>query len=421
MQARGPSENSSRVISMSKITLCMLAPEFLPVWGGTGAYAVELVKFLPRNVEIHVVTLRREIPGMSGITPETSDVNSIIQRPIEIHYLSASKETFFYNLPFQIACLRNIPLLHKKHEFDIIHTSLSHMPDVFLQLFTSIGIPTVLTVHATIQLLREYALRARSLFGDLELSEKSLLHFYPIVKFLQQRYVKHIRRFIAVSEIDKQIAMKDLNIESSDIGVVYNGVDTELLCPPTKNELETRYSRPTVVFVGRMIAKKGLPVLLQAMPKVLQHFPQALFLFVGGGNISSYRRTIEEMGIPRRNFSFLGHIGYSERPGILREATVFVNPSVFELCSISILEAMSCGTAVVASNVGGNPELIESGENGVLIPPLNHKILASSIISLLKDENFNKKIGREARRTVERSFSSEKCAANTFDVYKKIL
>jgi glycosyltransferase involved in cell wall biosynthesis len=399
----------------------MLAPEFFPVWGGTGSYIVELVKFLPRNVNIHVITLKRSIPEVSKSKLKSDNINSIIDRPIETHYLSTSKETFFYNLPFQVACFRKIPSLQKKYKFDVIHSHLCHMPDVFLQLFNKIHVPTVLTVHGTIQMLRDHAMRARSLFGDLEWGEKYTLLFYPIIRLLEQKYVKHISRFIAVSNVTKELAIKHLNIEPERVSLVYNGVDTKLFRSPRKNEVEKKYSRPTVVYVGRMVSKKGLHVLIKAMPEVLRVFPETRFLFVGGGNVPLYKEIIGRMGIPKKNFSFVGHVGYLERQKILREATVFVNPSFFENCSISILEAMSCSSAVVASDVGGNPEIIESGKNGLLIPVFDNKKLAESVISLLENENFNREIGREARRTVERSFSSEKCAEETYNVYRQIL
>jgi glycosyltransferase involved in cell wall biosynthesis len=398
----------------------MLAPEFFPVWGGTGSYIVELIKFLPRNVDIHVITLKRDIPGTSNCFND-NDISSIIDRPIEIHYLSTSKETFFYNLPFQIACLRKIPSLHKKYKFDIVHSHLCHMPDVFLQLFNKIRVPTVLTVHGTIQMLRDHALIARSLFSDLEWSENSILLFYPIIRLLQQNYVKHVSRLIAVSNATKELAVKHLNVGEERISLVYNGVDTKLFCSPRENKLERKYLRPTVVYIGRLIAKKGINVLIEAVPEVLRFFPEAQFLFVGGGNVPLYREMMIRMGIPEKNFSFIGHVGYFERPKILREATVFVNPSFFENCSLSILEAMSCSRAVVACDVGGNPEIIESGKNGLLVPAFDGKSLAKSIVSLLENENFNKEIGREARRTVERSFSSATFAEETYNIYQQTL
>ena len=405
---------------MDKVTLCMLAPEFFPVWGGTGSYTIELIKHLPRNVDVHVVTLKRSIPGMSRSGLKGNSVDSIIGRPLKVHYISASTETFFYNLAFQFACLRNIPKLHKEHKFDIMHSHLSHMPDVFLKLTNKTRVPTVLTVHSTIQMQKDVALRACSRFSDLEWSEKYTLLFCPVIKFLQQKYVKRISRFIAVSNATKELIRKQLKIDA-EIDLVYNGVDTQLFCPPTKTEVEKKHSRPTVVYVGRMMAKKGLHVLIKAMPEVLRFFPETRFLFVGGGNVPLYKEVIGKMGIPKKNFSFVGHVGYFERPKILCEATVFVNPSFFENCSLSILEAMSCSSAVVASDVGGNPEIIESGKNGLLTPVFEDKRLAESIISLLDDENFNKEIGREARRTVVRSFSSEKCAEETYKVYRQVL
>lgn len=277
----------------------MLAPEFFPIWGGTGSYIVELIKFLPRNVNIHVITLKRDISGMSKNSYTNKDIFSIINRPIEIHYISTSKETFFYNLPFQIACFAKIPSLNKKYKFDIIHSHLCHMPDVFLRLFNKIGVPTVLTVHGTIQMLRDHALMARSFFSDLESGEESMLRFYPIIKFLQQNYVKRVSRFIAVSNSTKELAMKHLRIDEEKINVVYNGVDTEIFSPARK-EVETKYSKHTVLYVGRMVSKKGIHILVKAMPEVLRVFPETVFLFVGGGNIPCTKKLLEEWESLRR-------------------------------------------------------------------------------------------------------------------------
>ncbi|MGD8546202.1 MAG: glycosyltransferase family 4 protein, partial [Candidatus Bathyarchaeota archaeon] len=234
-------------------------------------------------------------------------------------------------------------------------------------------------------------------------------------------YARHISKFIAVSRTTEYRIIKDLRVKQERISTVYNGVDIELFRPPNSNEEERKYSEPTIVYVGRMLAKKGIHVLIKVMPKVLQHFPEAKFLFVGGGSIPLYRKAIRQIGIQRENFSFIGHIGYFERPAILRRATVFVNPSIFENCSLSILEAMSCGSAVVASKVGGNMEIIQHGRNGCLVPVFDESKLGESIISLLKDEGFNKKMGKEAREAVENSFSSKRCALETYEVYRQLL
>ena len=406
---------------MNPTNLCMLAPEFIPVWGGTGSYTVELVKSLPRRMNIHVVTLKRDVGLAANSSSFNNNVDAIVKRPLKVHYLTKSSETFFYNLPFQLACLRKVPLLHKKYRFDIMHSHMCHMPDVYLKLLNQLKIPTVVTIHGTIQMLRDHAIIARDLFHDLESGEKSILRFYPVISQLQQLYVKRVSRFIAVSKKTKELAIEHFGVDPDKISLVYNGVDINLFHTPDETELFTRYSRPTIVYVGRIISKKGIDVLIKAMPEILKSFPNARFVFVGGGNISFYKEMIRNKGISEKNYLFTGHMGYLERAKIFREATVFVNPSFFENCSISILEAMSSGCAVVASNVGGNPELIQSGKNGLLVRAFDDKEFARAIISLLKDERLNSMIGKEARRTVERSFSSTKCAEDTYKVYRQTL
>jgi glycosyltransferase involved in cell wall biosynthesis len=406
---------------MNPTNLCMLAPEFIPVWGGTGSYTVELVKSLPSSMNIHVITLKRDVGLAATSSSFNYDVDAIVKRALEVHYLTSSSETFFYNLPFQLACLRKIPILHKKYNFDIMHSHMCQMPDVYLKLFIRLNLPTVVTIHGTIQMLRDHAVIARDLFHDLESGEKSILSFYPVIRQLQQLYVKKVSRFIAVSQKTRELAMKHLGVDPDKISLVYNGVDIDLFHTPSETELVTKYSKPTIVYVGRIISKKGIDILIKAMPKVLKAFPNACFLFVGGGNIAFYKKIIRSQGISEKNYLFTGHMGYIERAKIYREATVFVNPSFFENCSISILEAMSSGCSVVASNVGGNPELIKSGDNGLLVRVFDHKEFAGAIISLLNDYRLNSMIGKKARRTVEWSFSATKCAEETYKVYKQTL
>ena len=142
-----------------------------------------------------------------------NDVDAIVKRALEVHYLTSSSETFFYNLSFQLACLRKVPILHKKYNFDIMHSHMCQMPDVYLKLFTRLNIPTVVTIHGTIQMLRDHAIIARDLFHDLESGEKSILRFYPVISQLQQFYVKRVSRFIAVSKITKELAIEHFGVD----------------------------------------------------------------------------------------------------------------------------------------------------------------------------------------------------------------
>ena len=406
---------------MDTISLCLIAPEFLPVWGGTGSYVVELLKYLPEEVEVHVVTLRRQTPDASKNVSIKNDPKSVLNRDIDIHYISDAKDTFFYNLGFQFACFREIPKLHKEFKFDVLHSQFGHMSDILIQLAGKIRVPNVATVHGTIALLNEVSSKVSSHFSELERSERQVRMFYPQLRALELLYSKYVSQFIAVSKITKYRILKDLSVDPQRVCTVYNGVDPYLFKAPSKEETEKKYSEPTVVYMGRIMAKKGITVLIRAMPKILKEKPNVRFVFIGGGSILFYRDVIRRMKIPEKNFTFLGHLGYFERQEFLRTATVFVNPSFFELCSLSILEAMSSGTSVVASDVGGNPEIISSGKNGLLFSQSDHNELADDVIMLVKDENLGKEIGKQARRTVERSFTSEKCAKETYDIYRRMI
>jgi glycosyltransferase involved in cell wall biosynthesis len=406
---------------MNTISLCLIAPEFLPVWGGTGSYVVELLKYLPKEVEVHVVTLRRQTPDASKNVSIENDPKTVLNREINIHYISDAKETFFYNLGFQFACFKRIPKLHKEFKFDVLHSQFGHMSDILIQLVRKIRVPNVATVHGTIALLNEVSSKISFYFSELEWSEKQVRMFYPQLRALEILYSKYVSQFIAVSKITKERILKDLSIDPQRVCTVYNGVDPHLFKAPSKEDTKKRYSEPTVVYMGRIMAKKGITVLIRAMPKILKEKPNLRFVFIGGGNILFYRDVIRRMKIPEKNFTFLGHLGYFERQEFLRRATVFVNPSFFELCSLSILEAMSSGTSVVAGDVGGNPEIISSGKDGLLFSPSDHDELADDIITLVNDENLGKEMGKQARRTVERSFTSERCAKETCEIYRQMI
>ncbi len=405
---------------MKQISLCMIAPEFFPVWGGVGSYIIEIIKNMPKNVDVHVITLKRNIPGMSGSLMGEADLHTFFGRPIDIHYVATARETFFYNLAFQAKCLVEIPGLTKKYGFDILHSHLSFMPDVFLQLFHLVRIPTVVTTHSTIRMQTDATPLSASNLNRLEWSEINALFLLPIINSLQQKYVQHISKFIAVSNMTSDLLQKHLKVESEKITVIHNGVDPLLFSPSVNSHETEKHSTNTVIYMGRLMAKKGLNVLIKAVPKVLASVPDAKFIFAGGDAVY-YETLLKNIGVSNDNFEFIGHVGYYERPQNLRKANVFVNPSFFENCSISILEAMSCGLGVIASNVGGNPELIESGKNGFLTKPNNADELADHIVTLLKDENLCKSFGAQARKTIETSFTAQKCANETFDVYRRAI
>ncbi len=133
--------------------ICMLAPEFPPVWGGVGTYTFELTRHLPKNVEIHVLTPRRESFGKQKVLPNGINQLEHLGNNVYIHYISEAHDSFMYNAEFQIACLRKAPKIIKEEKIDVIHSHQAHMPDLLLML-RKLPANIVTTVHTTIKFQR---------------------------------------------------------------------------------------------------------------------------------------------------------------------------------------------------------------------------------------------------------------------------
>jgi glycosyltransferase involved in cell wall biosynthesis len=399
--------------------VCMLAPEFLPAWGGVGTYIVELVRHLPKSVEVHVVAPMREGFGKDKISTSDYDFSKYFEDNVHVHFVCKANDTFFYNAKFQYACLRYVPKLVKKEKIDIIHSHTAHMPDLLLQ-FKKLGVPTVTTIHTTIQGQRQGTKSSGMRFWDLEFSEKMTYLAYPFLRLAERIYFSKGRYYITVSKWMKEQVVKQYpRINPSLIYVIYNSVDVEKFSPNTD---KSPSERDVVLFTGRLIAAKGVRYLIEAMPKVLREHPDTLFIFIGPGNSSPYQRRLRELGIPEKNFKFLGYLKEADDlVKYYKTACVFVAPTLYENLPIRVLEAMACGVPVVASNVCAIPEVIDNGVNGILIRPGSINELADAICLLLRDPNLRRKIGDNARKTVLEKFDWKVNAVKTVEVYQQIL
>jgi glycosyltransferase involved in cell wall biosynthesis len=352
---------------------------------------------------------------MKGQEPLTTDeIAESLGRPLTIHYLSTAKENFFYNMGFQMACLKELPMLCKRHDFDIIHSSHPHMPDLFSRLMRRIKIPTLVTVHEVMPLKRQLILKSGVKFASLEQSEKAILTLYPFLRLCEILYFKTAPLFIAPSRYYARI-LSTLGIRHERIKVIPNGVDTSVFSRMNAGS----HDRPTVLFAGRFVSQKGIETIIDAIPRVLHSIPHTQFVFTGAGMPARYLDAIKSRRIPNDSVRFLGYINnYMEMPRVYSLADVYILPSVSENCPMSLLEAMSCETAVIAGNGGGTPEIVESGEDGLLIPPRDSVALADSTISLLQDRRFAARLGRKARKKIIERFSAEVVAGSTMRVYE---
>ncbi len=400
------------------MNIALIAPEFLPNWGGAGTYTIELAKNLSKKHDVHVITLRRRIDNGSLYSEER--ILNFFDNKIHLHTISEANDTFLYNASFQYACFKHLPEICRENSIDIIHADVPHMSDVMLRLKKT-NKNLVTTVHTLLEGHKKGILASGLDFQEMAASERYTLGLFPILKLIQKLYLKRSPTIITVSNWIKK--MLEHNYGIKDLNMVHNGIDHELFSPKKKrNTVEgLDANKPTVLFSGRFIALKGINVFAKAMRLVISETKDVHFAFAGPEANRKWVRMFENEGIPSDCYSFLGYIPHMEMPEIYSNSSIFVLPSLTESFPFSILEAMSSGTAVIASNVGGVPEMIDDQVDGMLVQPGNPQILAEKILFLLDNESEIKKISRKARERILREFTSEIMSNKTEKIYEQIL
>lgn len=173
----------------------------------------------------------------------------------------------------------------------------------------------------------------------------------------------------------------------------------------------SRKEQITILFVGRLIEIKGLPVLLKAFEKVLQEYPDARLNVVGDGPLMRYSVELaKELGI-FKNVIFSGFLAGEPLKDSFRNATMLVLPSITtrtgetEGLGMVLVEAISFGIPVIGSNIGGIPDIIIDGKTGLLFQPGNDVELAEKILLLIKNESLRRTLVEEGQKHIIENFS----------------
>jgi len=277
------------------------------------------------------------------------------------------------------------------------------------------GIPHVLTAHS-LEPLRPW--KAEQLGGG-----------YAISSWCERTAMEAAAAVIAVSQgMRSDILMTYPRVPADRVHVIYNGIDAQQYAPDPGRDVLDRYGidpdRPSVVFVGRVTRQKGLQVLLRAGAHIA---PQAqLVLCAGQADTAELQAEVsglvEHLRATRSGVVWLpGMLAKPEVIQILSHATVFACPSLYEPLGIVNLEAMACGTAVVASAVGGIPEVVADGATGLLVPPDNETALAAAINALIDDPARAAELGAHGRGRAVAEFSWDRIATQTAGLYVELI
>ena len=238
---------------------------------------------------------------------------------------------------------------------------------------------------------------------------------------LQLAGMRRASAVTAVSRFQAKQLAHDLSLPEEAISVISNPISPALLQQAIE-EPAKQSTKPVVLYTGRIELNKGSIELLQSAHQVASHCPEVEYVVAGARHNSIDDRTLEgALGSngTRSHVRLLGHIPWQQLAGWYRRASVFVMPSYYETFGISVIEAMAFGLPVVATNVGGLPEVVQDGVTGILVPPKDPNALADAIVRLLRDPELRKRLGNAGRERVLSEFRTDRIVEQTLKVYAR--
>lgn len=244
---------------------------------------------------------------------------------------------------------------------------------------------------------------------------------YIAVDRVLERFVD---QFVCVSEEVRQAIINTHKVMPSKAVTIHNGIATESLrCQKSHEEIYEKLNIPrnkTIIsLIGRLVWVKGVNFLLQAAANLSKKYTDIHFLIVGDGPL---KNTLEQQANNLGINDKCSFIGFQEDiPAILKITDILVLSSHIEGLPMVILEAMASGIPVVASAVGGIPEVVEDGKTGFLVQPGNPYSLSEKLAELIIDKNLRERMGESGKLKVEKSFSESVMIQETEHVYLNMI
>jgi starch synthase len=383
--------------------VAVLTREYPPeVYGGAGVHVEFLVRELRRIVDIEVHAF--------GSPRDEADVHAY-HAPAGLAEANFALRTLGTDLEMA-AAVAHADVLHS-------HTWYANMAGVWGSAMH--GKPHVLSAHS-LEPARPW--KAEQLGGG-----------YRVSSWAERQAYETADAIVAVSYGMRADVLDAYPfVDPARVHVIHNGIDTHLYSPATDDDVLDRFgidrARPSAIFVGRITRQKGLAHLLKA---AAAFDPEIQLILCAGAPDTTEIAAETERAVAELSESRTGVIWIRDmlpRPQItqlLTHATVFVCPSVYEPLGIVNLEAMACETAVVASAIGGIPEVVADGLTGLLVPYLAvspdefEAGLAEAVNALCADPSRAEAMGRAGRERAVHEFGWETIAHRTVELYESLV
>jgi glycosyltransferase involved in cell wall biosynthesis len=308
-------------------------------------------------------------------------------------------------MTFSLRALRELGA--RRDRYDVVHDNQSL--GYGLLGLARLGLPLVTTVHHPVQIDRRLELAAAVGFRRL-----SLRRWYGFTR-MQRRVAKHLRHVITVSESSRAEITEQLRIPAERIRVVGVGADVGVFHPdPSVPRVPDRI----VTTASADVPLKGLLPLVEAVAKVRTERPAELVVVGSARRGGPVAEAISRYDL-HDAVRFTGRLTEAELATELRRAALVVVPSLFEGFSLPLVEAMACGTPVVATTGGALPEVAgRHGETALLVPPGDPQALADAIVLMLADGALRARLGAAGRERVLRRFTWRAAAQRTVECYR---
>jgi glycogen synthase len=413
---RGGIHNRALSTEESAMKTLLLTNEYPPhVYGGAG---------------VHVEFLSRELATLIDVEVRSFGDQDVDDAHLRVRGYGLDERGFTAQrtlTPVFGAFARNVAMAATQVDADVVHchTWYSLLGGICVK--QAYGIPLVVTTHS-LEPLRPW--KREQLGGGYDLSA-----------WVERTALEMADAVIAVSEGTREDVLRLFDVAADRVHVIHNGIDLDLYSPRTSTAALVRHgidpNRPFVLFVGRITRQKGIVHLARAIPQIDPAVQ--VVLCAGAPDTPEIAAEMTQAVVGARE----------ARPGVIwiermlpREevielyshAAIFCCPSVYEPFGIINLEAMACGTPVVATATGGILEVVVDGETGLLVPleqaggasfepadpaRFSHD-LASALNRLLADAPLRERMGAAGRRRVEEHFSWGAIARRTVDLYERL-
>lgn len=373
--------------------ICMIISEPFPPKEGIGFYVYNLSKNLIKNGH-EVILITRG--SFNKTQREIIEGIEVIKAPfIPIYPIYIHVHGIFVNKVFKSL----------ESEIDLVHV---HTP---LPPLIKSSVPIITTVHTPMLTDNQY-IKIRSIYS---LFSKISARFisYPLE-------MKHIQASDVVMTVSKSIAqeLREYHLNPDEVLVVGNCIDEKFFFPKKrKSQNDKKY----ILFAGSMDREKGLFDLVDCGRYICSERSDISFILAGSGrDLNKLKRKARKAGLQDR-FKFLGQVEKDQLVKLYQNATLFVLPSYHEGLPTVLLEAMSCGLPVIATDVRGNRDVISDGENGILVPQRAPKKLAEAIRNLLDDEKTKKTLSENARKTIEEKYTWDAVSSKFLRCYESLV